>query len=189
MYEQVDDMEISIKALADYMDISSITDLKRIFYASTVLKYKKSATIDDKLFKDMFCILVSGAVRHFRINDESGEEQTLRFTFSCEVLYTCQLIEIIEEGMQSISDCMVLAVPYALLQKFGEDEHLKKNVQELIMKNLEFEVSLLRMPPEMRYKILIRRCRDIFLIVPLKHIASFLGITPQALCRIRKRLL
>lgn len=189
MYEQVADMEICIKALADNIDTSSITDLRRIFYASTVLKYKKSATIDDKLFKDMFCILVSGAIRHYRINDDSGEEQTLRFTFSGEVLYTCQVLEIIEEGMQSISDCMMLVIPYSVLQKFGEDEHLKKNVQELIMKNLEFEVSLLRMPPEMRYKILIRRCHDIFLIVPLKYIASFLGITPQALCRIRKRLL
>ena len=60
---------------------------------------------------------------------------------------------------------------------------------EIIKENLELEVALLRMTPEKRYTKLCKQYQNLFLTVPLKYIASFLGITPQALCRIRKRLL
>jgi CRP-like cAMP-binding protein len=48
--------------------------------------------------------------------------------------------------------------------------------------------SLLFDTPEERYQKLMRERPKVMAKVPLKYIASYLGITPQALSRIRKRL-
>lgn len=76
-----------------------------------------------------------------------------------------------------------------ILEEIGEEINLKTYSLNIIKENLELEVALLRMTPEKRYTKLCKQYQNLFLTVPLKYIASFLGITPQALCRIRKRLL
>lgn len=48
-------------------------------------------------------------------------------------------------------------------------------------------LSLLRLTPEERYLELIEKEKDLIFQVQLKYIASYLGVTPQALSRIRKR--
>ena len=42
--------------------------------------------------------------------------------------------------------------------------------------------------PEIRYKKLIKRCPELKEAVPLKNIASFLGVTPETISRIRRKL-
>ena len=76
-----------------------------------------------------------------------------------------------------------------ILEEIGEEINLKTYSLNIIKENLELEVALLRMTPEKRYTKLCKQYQNLFLTVPLKYIAAFLGITPQALCRIRKRLL
>ncbi|MEL7005963.1 MAG: Crp/Fnr family transcriptional regulator, partial [Bacteroidota bacterium] len=44
-------------------------------------------------------------------------------------------------------------------------------------------------PADVRYTNLIKRHPDLIQRVPLIHIASFLGITPESLSRIRKQQL
>jgi hypothetical protein len=43
--------------------------------------------------------------------------------------------------------------------------------------------------PEVRYVKMIKQHNDFLQRIPQYHIASFLGIKPQSLCRIKKRLL
>ena len=42
--------------------------------------------------------------------------------------------------------------------------------------------------PEIRYQRLMKRCPDLKDTVPLKSIASFLGVTPETVSRIRRKL-
>ena len=42
--------------------------------------------------------------------------------------------------------------------------------------------------PEIRYRNLMERCPNLKEVVPLKSIASFLGVTPETISRIRRKL-
>ena len=50
-------------------------------------------------------------------------------------------------------------------------------------------VSFYTESPEQRYIKLVRQSSDFIQRIPQYHIASFLGIQPQSLCRIKRRLL
>lgn len=171
------------------MTTSSITKLKLSYEAFNIKKYPKSTIIEDKSLKDSFCILICGTIRHYTITTEE-EEQTLRFTLPSNIL--CQYNSNTSEHTEYLccmSECIILSMSNRTLKEIGEDEHINICSQNIVLENLMFEVDLLRMTPQKRYEKLCKQYQNIFLSVPLKYIASFLGITPQALCRIRKRLL
>ena len=50
------------------------------------------------------------------------------------------------------------------------------------------ELSLLTESAEERYLKLLKTDKNLLQKVPLKYIASYIGVTPQALSRIRKRI-
>ncbi len=64
-------------------------------------------------------------------------------------------------------------------RKAGEDLFIKKSLREL---------SLLNESAEQRYLNLFAEQPKLIKEIPLKYIASYIGITPQALSRIRKRI-
>lgn len=67
----------------------------------------------------------------------------------------------------------------ALGRKAGEEQFLKK---------INREISLLTQTAEERYLALFSERPELIKQIPLKYIASYIGITPQALSRIRKRI-
>jgi CRP-like cAMP-binding protein len=62
----------------------------------------------------------------------------------------------------------------------------KKMAENLYIRKEKREVSLLRDNAETRYKTLIAECPQVIQRVPQYHIASYLGVTPESLSRIRK---
>jgi CRP-like cAMP-binding protein len=52
----------------------------------------------------------------------------------------------------------------------------------------ERELSFLEQTAEERYRALFNKRPNLILQIPLKYIASYVGVTPQALSRIRKRI-
>lgn len=64
-------------------------------------------------------------------------------------------------------------------RKASEDLYLKKSKREL---------SLLNETAEQRYLNLFTEQPHLIQNIPLKYIASYIGVTPQALSRIRKRI-
>lgn len=61
-------------------------------------------------------------------------------------------------------------------------------VETLYVEKLNREFSFLSDTAEERYLKLMKDQPDLFQKIPLKHIASYMGITPQALSRIRRRI-
>jgi CRP-like cAMP-binding protein len=49
------------------------------------------------------------------------------------------------------------------------------------------QVELLTRSPEERYRDLLRQCPTLMDRVPHYHVASYLGITPESLSRLRRR--
>jgi CRP-like cAMP-binding protein len=60
--------------------------------------------------------------------------------------------------------------------------------EDLFLKKLKRELSLLNETAEQRYHSLFTEQPQLVKEIPLKYIASYIGITPQALSRIRKRI-
>ncbi|SRR5690554_6236626 len=60
--------------------------------------------------------------------------------------------------------------------------------EELFLKKSQRELSLLNETAEQRYLNLFAEQPKLIKEIPLKYIASYIGITPQALSRIRKRI-
>lgn len=60
--------------------------------------------------------------------------------------------------------------------------------EELFLKKSKRELSLLYETAEQRYLNLFTEQPQLIKEIPLKYVASYLGITPQALSRIRKRI-
>lgn len=64
----------------------------------------------------------------------------------------------------------------------------RKASEDLFMKKSKRELSLLNETAEQRYLNLFTEQPDLLQHIPLKYIASYIGVTPQALSRIRKRI-
>ncbi len=60
--------------------------------------------------------------------------------------------------------------------------------EDLYLENLKREISLLTDTAEQRYLNLFTEQPQLIQRIPLKYIASYIGITPQALSRIRRRI-
>lgn len=61
-------------------------------------------------------------------------------------------------------------------------------LNELFINRINKEMFRLSLSPEEKYKYLLKNEPHIIQTIPLKYIASYIGITPQALSRIRKRI-
>lgn len=62
------------------------------------------------------------------------------------------------------------------------------SAEGLYLKKAQREISFLTETAEERYLKLLKQDPQLLQKVPLKYIASYIGITPQALSRIRKRI-
>lgn len=60
--------------------------------------------------------------------------------------------------------------------------------EDLFLKKSKREMSLLIDTAEQRYLNLFKEQPHLLQLIPLKYIASYIGITPQALSRIRRRI-
>jgi CRP-like cAMP-binding protein len=187
--EDLNNAKTCIQDLSNTLGVSSKDTLEILLKSSKVIKYEKHNIIPNNLLKETLCIVIKGIVRYFA-NDERIEDQTLRFAFSNEILSLHTDSRNREEQLQAISDCAILTIQYNVLDGASkQNELLKTYINRTTFAKLKYEIYLLRMSPEERYKILIKRYKHIFLLIPLKYIASYLNITPQALCRIRKRII
>ena len=98
-----------------------------------------------------------------------------------------------EYNIESISDITIWEVSYRNLQDIYKDtingQLIGRSVAEsLYISKTKRELSLLFRSPEQRYKELFIEHPRLIKEIPLKYIASFIGVTPQALSRIRKRI-
>ena len=70
----------------------------------------------------------------------------------------------------------------------GPDVNIYHNqiINELLVSMLNREIDLLTSSPKRRYERVLDRSPQVFQEIPLKHIASYLRMTPETLSRLRK---
>lgn len=98
--------------------------------------------------------------------------------FSVVAMEPSVLLEIKREQLFDLSD------------RFPVWDRMRRNyAEQLFLYKEAREASLLLDSHEERYLQFLRERPDLLQRVPLKHIASYLGMTPEALSRIRRRTL
>ena len=140
--------------------------------------------------------IISGHMRNFHL-DSRGEEVTTdmndgpRFFTSynsfmnrtisnehIECITGCELLRVNRDDVDVLYQKGISIKDYTMmiLQKFLDEEKIR-------MKEMSSQTA------EQRYENFIKRCPNLTLNVPLKYIASYLGIRPESLSRIRRNKL
>ena len=138
--------------------------------------------------------LKKGLVRYFVYKND--EESTLEFTKEGEFIAEYQSFVnrgISVQSIQAIEDCELLVISHKDLQRIFS---ATKNGNLLGRMIVEYRfntminqlLSVYMHNPEKRYKYFIENYSDIAKRIPQYLIASYVGIKPQSLSRIRNRI-
>lgn len=95
--------------------------------------------------------------------------------------------------VETISETILWRLTYDNLQSVYETSQIGDRIgrmasEDLFLKKSNRELSLLLDTAEERYLKLFTERPEVIREIPLKYIASYIGVTPQALSRIRKRI-
>jgi len=158
--------------------------------------YKDGAILfkGGKICRELFFIC-KGVLRTVMI-DEDGNEVThffLKEDQFCSILNSFKNGIIAYENIQAACDAEVLAIDRAALDKlYLQVPYLNALINQITNQALLDKIAVrnayLGQDSTKRYQTFIASQPEIALRVPLSNIASYLGITPQSLSRIRKNI-
>ncbi len=140
------------------------------------------------------CFILEGLIRIYYI-DQAGNEVNQHFYQANEVIAPVDALvskEPCQYFIQALEPTRLMVANYSELSKAGEDnpELLRleiKMLQTIFIKSARREARLLLGNAEQRYRWFCKEYPELLERVPQYHIASFLGITPVSLSRLRKK--
>ena len=188
-------------------DISSVIETLNYFYplSEGIKDYFRRHTYSCSFHKGKLLLkagevcehiyfIKKGAVRGF-IKDGT-KDITTWITAENEVVSSISSLDIREpaqENMQAIENCEMLALTYADFQdlyvKFPEFNIVARKLLQKYYQDAERRAFIARVTKaEKKYRLFLTRYGHLANRIPLKYIASFLGITLETLSRVRKKL-
>ncbi len=183
-----------INYVSNLFDISDndIRLLTHFFKNATFTKgsiLEKENTIAQKLY-----FIKNGFIRSS--SNEDGIEITTQIVGENNFItgFNSFVSEVIsKENIQCISDCEVLYInksEYVTLTKESAiwSAFCKQVYEKAITFNQQRTTDLLTLSAEKRYLKLLTEQPEIILNVPIQYIASYIGIKPESLSRIRKKI-
>ncbi|MEP3209410.1 MAG: Crp/Fnr family transcriptional regulator [Maribacter sp.] len=181
-----------VRLLVDIPEIDQ--DICRTYFKPLQLK-KDSIISPAGKIPEFHNFIVSGYMRNYYV-DEKGQEITTdindgpRFFTSYDAF---MYRKISKENLHCITDCELLQISrdaVDITAKLGitQQEYTLQILQQQLEKNKQRAVDLTTLSAEQRYAKLIKNSPAIIKNIPLKYIASYLGINPGSLSRIRKTL-
>lgn len=95
--------------------------------------------------------------------------------------------------IEAITDTILWRISHQELQEVYAKTNIGNTIgrlaaENLFLKKAERELAFLNQTAEERYVSLYKKRPNVIKEIPLRHIASYIGITPQALSRIRARI-
>lgn len=189
----MDKHDFLVNYFSQFVDLTH-EEINAIRRADIIREYSKGDVLlrQGQVAKSCFLVL-KGCVKRYYIED--GEERIMEFYTENDpiapVSYTtkepsdyyisCVETCLISTGNEERTQQVLLQFPHfaPIFMKIGDSVQAKKQVSMDTYKNLG---------PEARYQKLMETRPDLLTRVPQYMIASFLGIKPESLSRIRKRM-
>jgi CRP-like cAMP-binding protein len=183
-----------LKYLSKYVPITD--EIVSAIKESAFIKSFKKGTIlleEGNISNECFFIL-KGCIRSYYKRD--GEEKTIEF-YTEEQAVTPpsygkktaseHYLECMEDTIASVGSP---ELEIEMFQKYPQLESLTRVIGEFVMSKYQENFAEFKMAsPEERYLNLLKDRPDLFQRVPQHQIASYLGIKPESLSRIRKRII
>ncbi len=180
--------------------IDSITPTNKLgwdFFSSKFERrtYKKKTILLRKgKIENYLSFIKQGAVRLYIPKEDN--DVTFKFSFNKEFVtaydsFLTQKPSVYQ--IETITDTTLFRISYQNLQEVydkTENGNIigRKIAETLLIKKTQRELSLLNQTAEQRYLDLLSNYPQLLQEIPLKYIATYIGITPQALSRIRRRI-
>lgn len=183
-----------LKFIRSYIDLSD-EEADIIRESSHIELFKKNDLLLSKgeYARNHFFIL-RGCVRTYYIID--GEEKTTEFYTENQTVIPVSIVS--KQPSEYYIACLedsTIAIgseekDQRLIEKIPKLKNLimKSDTQVRIQNQVMFD-NFKNKNPEMRYRFLLETRPDLFNRVPLHQLATYLGITPVSLSRLRKRIL
>ena len=183
-----------------YLDkIASISSPDWNFFISKLHRRiitKKSVFIKVNQIENHISFIESGIVRLFIPKDNPEKEITFGFSFKNQFVsaYDSFLTQSPSNyQLQALTETAMLSISYKDLQSVYKSTQIgnligRLTAEDLFLIKSKREQNLLNLNAEQRYLKLFKERPELLKFVPLKYISSYVGVTPQALSRIRKRL-
>ena len=180
--------------------IASYTPVSNVAWAQiqTCLKSVKVHRGDLILEEGQICrylyFLEEGLLRFFVWRD--GRDVSKFFTaapycFTSQRSFTAR--QPARENIEALEDSILWRISqedaFKLLEVSAWSDFVRKLIQEVQFNTEEILEALQNETAESRYQKMLDNGDELLQRVPLKHLASYLGIAPQSLSRIRKKLL
>lgn len=169
-----------------YNTLISNFELKKVSRKELLLEAGKTA---NKIF-----FLHEGFVRFFHTKTD-GTEVTSDFYFAPG--FITSFTSLIEQkpsivNIQAMVKMEVLFIKYKDLMELYDEEHKVERLGRLLAEQVfitseKHLLSFLNESPQDRYSWLIKEYPEYVKNIPLHYLASYLGITPESLSRIRNR--
>lgn len=160
---------------------------KQQFPRKTLL-LKKSQT------EKYLSFIESGIIRFFI----PGDENDLTFAFAFDRSFFSAYDSFLTQRpciyqVETLAETIVWRLTYQDLQEIYRETDAGNIIgryasEDLFLKKSKRELSLLHDTAEQRYLNLFTEQPHLIKLIPLKYISSYIGITPQALSRIRRRI-
>lgn len=155
---------------------------------------KRNFLLQEGEICNFVAFLSVGSIRHFHTKD--GVEKTCDISFENSWVTDFQSFNQNTKAimnLQAMEDTMVFTISkenlvklYSDCQKFETFGRLM--TEQIAQRATEIAMSLSSDKPEERFLELLKNHPDLFQRVPQKYIANFLGISPESLSRIQKRI-
>lgn len=182
--------------LNEYLLLDGISEMRDFFRKKgRIVDIKK----DDFFFrKDILCkcagYIQKGAFRYITYTS-AGKPLIVGYSFENDFVADYGSFQNRTKTIvhaQAIEDCTVFTITLDELNHYYDtcqDNHFRSRVAETLLAEIyDRLISLYCDTPEERYINLITQHPELLRMISLKEIASFIGVTPETLSRIRKNI-
>ena len=157
---------------------------------------KGTALVRERDIEHYIYYIEKGSCRFFTVRERDAEEITFQFAFEGEFVNSLLSFKTGQPSaftIETLSTCRIWAFhkkqcEILIEKKPAIKQFFQDIVEELFIAKLQREMQMLKYSREELYLFLINNDPVLFEAAPLKHIATYLGMTPQSLCRLRNRI-
>jgi CRP/FNR family transcriptional regulator, anaerobic regulatory protein len=165
--------------------------------AQSVSFKKKQLLLEEKQINRHLYMMKTGIVRSY-VTDNEGKDYTKSFFYGTQQDFVAsfpsfKFQEPSNHYLEALVDTEVWAWHYSyifdkLVNDFKFHRFFRYCTDKLYIRFEVKEIRMLRTTPEERYLIFREEHPELIHDIPLQHIATYLGITPETLSRIRKKV-
>jgi CRP-like cAMP-binding protein len=189
-----------LEQIKAYLDqIATISQEDWDFFTSKLRRRvipKKSVFLEINEIENHISFIESGVVRLFIPKENPEKEITFGFSFKNQFIsaydsFLRQKPSLYQ--LQTLTETTLLSITYNDLQEVYKTTQIGNLIGRLTAERLfliksKREQNLLNLTAEERYKRLFKERPELLKVIPLKYISSYIGVTAQALSRIRRRV-